>query len=97
MKQFGNSDGIFNRENFFGFKRNYNLLYILCYYISDSIFQVVSDCGISRVLPRVLQVGKISDDKQPAGWNYDKYLLQHHQAGLYQHALIGFNWIKEIQ
>ena len=32
-------------------------------------------------------MGKITDDKQPAGWNYDKYLLQHHQAGLYQHTL----------
>lgn len=54
---------------------------------SDSVFQVVSDCGISRVLQRVLQVGKITDDKQPAGWNYDKYLHQTHQAGLYQHTL----------
>ena len=54
---------------------------------SDSVLQVVSDRGISRVLQRVLQVGKITDDKQPAGWNYDKYLLQHHQAGLYQHTL----------
>ena len=54
---------------------------------SDSVFQVVSDCGISRVLQRVLQVGEISGDKQPAGWNYDKYLLQHHQAALYQHTL----------
>ena len=54
---------------------------------SDSVFQVVSDCGISRVLQRVLQVGEISGDKQPAGWNYDKYLQQTHQAGLYQHTL----------
>ena len=49
--------------------------------------QVVSDCGISRVLQRVLQVGKLIDDKQPAGWNYDKYLHQTHQAGLNQHTL----------
>ena len=34
---------------------------------SDSVFQVVSDCGISRVLQRVLQVGNITNDKQPAG------------------------------
>ena len=46
---------------------------------------MVSDCGISRVLQRVLQVGQIISDKQPAGWNYDKYLR--HQAGAYQHTL----------
>ena len=63
------------------------MISIPAHHPSDSLLQMVSDCGISRVLQRVLQVGKIIDDKQPAGWNYDKYLQQTHQAGLYQHIL----------